>query len=169
MCQKLYTAGCWIFPAIIKRRQESGRDGVTQDAAHEELCWAFPLYRPSRSLEQFRTQGLESTAGQRCARKSTEFASGAKVVGDDRGEMGISLVTQDATHKGFCWTFPLYRPSRSLKQFRTLGFLRIESTVVQRCARKSTEFASGSKIVRHNRGEMGNFLVTQDYTHRGFC
>ena len=43
---------------------------MTQDAAHEEFCWTFPLYRPSRSLEQFRTQGLESTAGQRCARKS---------------------------------------------------------------------------------------------------
>ena len=30
----------------------------------------------SISLCQFRTQGLESTAEQRCARKSTEFASG---------------------------------------------------------------------------------------------
>ena len=38
--------------------------------------------------------------------------------------------------KGFCWTFPLYRPSRSLEQFQTQGFLRIESTAVQRCARK---------------------------------
>ena len=64
------------------------------------------------------------------------------LVGDNRGEMGISLVTQDAAHKGFCWTFPLYKPSRSLEQFRTQGFLRIESTAVQRCARKSTEFAS---------------------------
>ena len=33
-------------------------------------------------------------------------------------------------------------------------FLRIESTAVQRCARKSTEFASGSKIVDENRGDM---------------
>ena len=64
-----------------------------EDAAHKEICWTFPLYRPSRPLEQFRTQGLESTAGQRCARKSTEFASGSKIVGDNRGEMGISLVT----------------------------------------------------------------------------
>ena len=52
---------------------------------------------------------------------------------------------------------------------RTKGFLRIESTAVQRCARKSTEFASGSKIVDKNRGDMENFLVTQDSTHRGFC
>ena len=52
---------------------------------------------------------------------------------------------------------------------RTKGFLRIESTAVQRCARKSTEFASGSKIVDGNRGDVENFLVTQDSTHRGFC
>ena len=79
-----------------------GRDGVTQDAAHKEFCRTFPLYRPSRSLEQFRTQGLESTAGQRCARKSTEFASGSKTVGENRGEVENSLVTQDSTHGGFC-------------------------------------------------------------------
>ena len=84
--------------------------------------------------------------------------------------MRISLVTQDAAHKGFCWTFPLNRPSRFLEHFRTQGFLRIESTAVQkRCARKSTEFASGSKTVDENRQDMENFLVTQDYTHRGFC
>ena len=78
-------------------------------------------------------------------------------------------MTQDAAHKGFCWTFTLYRPSRSLEQFRTKGFMCIESTdAVQRCARKSTEFASGSKTVRHNRGEMENSLVIQDSTHRGF-
>ena len=71
---------------------------MTQDAAYKEFCWAFPLYRPSRSLEQFRTQSLESTAGQRCARKSTEFASGSKIVGDNRGEIGISLLTRDAAH-----------------------------------------------------------------------
>ena len=52
---------------------------------------------------------------------------------------------------------------------RTKGFLRIESTAVQRCARKSTEFASGSKIVDENRGDVENFLVIQDSTHRGFC
>ena len=40
------------------------------------------------------------------------------------------------------------RPSRSHnEQFRTQGFLHIKSTSVQRCARKSTEFASGSNIV----------------------
>ena len=51
-----------------------------------------------------------------------------KNVGENRRETGISLVTQDAAHKGFCWTFPLYRPSRSLEQFRTQG---LESTAVQ--------------------------------------
>ena len=78
-------------------------------------------------------------------------------------------MTRDAAHKGFCWTFPLYRPSRSLEQFRTQRFLSIESTAVQRCARKGIEFVSGSKIVGENRGEMANSLVTQDSTHRGFC
>ena len=39
-------------------------------------------------------------------------------------------------------TFPLYRSARSLEQFLTQGFLRIESTAVQRCARKSTELVS---------------------------
>ena len=69
-----------------------------------------------------------------------------------------------------CWTFPLYRPSRALEQFRTQGFLRIESTAaVQRCARKSTEYASGSKMVGENREEMENSLVTQGSTHRWFC
>ena len=48
-------------------------------------------------------------------------------------------------------------------------FLRIESTAVQGCARKSTEFASEPKIVDENRGDMDFFLVTQDSTHRGFC
>ena len=41
----------------------------------------------------------------------------------------------------------------------------MESTAVQRCARKSTEFASGSKIVDENRGDMDNSLVTQDFTY----
>ena len=36
----------------------------------------------------------------------------------------------------------------------------------ERCARKSTEFASGSKTVDENRGDMGNFLVAQDSTHK---
>ena len=52
---------------------------------------------------------------------------------------------------------------------RTKAFLRIESTAVQKFVRKSTEFASASKIVDENRGDMGNFLVTQDSTHREFC
>ena len=92
-----------------------------------------------------------NTVVQRCASRSTEFA------------------LQDAAHKGFCWTFPLYRSLRFPEQFRTQGFLRIESTAVQRCARKSTEFASGSQIVDENLGDMENSLVTQDSTHRGFC
>ena len=51
------------------------------------------------------------------------------------------------------------RPSRSHhEQFRTQGFLRIESTAVQRYDRKSTEIASGSKIVGENRGEMQKYL-----------
>ena len=112
--------------------------------------------RPSRSHhEQFRTQGFAhrayNTAVQKCASRSTEFAS------------------RDAAHKGFCWTFPLYRPARFLEQFRTQGFLRIESIAVQRCARKSTEFAWDKKNADENRGDMENSLVTQDYTHRGFC
>ena len=53
-------------------------------------------------MEQFRAQGLESTAGQRCARKSTEFASGSKIVRDNQREMENSLFTQDSTHRGFC-------------------------------------------------------------------
>ena len=52
---------------------------------------------------------------------------------------------------------------------RKMLLLRIESTAVQRCARKSTEFASVSKIVDENRGDMETFLVTQDSMHRGFC
>ena len=51
----------------------------------------------------------------------------------------------------------------------TVFFLRIEFTAVQRCARTNTQFASGSKIVDENKGDMENFLVTQDSTHRGFC
>ena len=52
---------------------------------------------------------------------------------------------------------------------RTKGFLRIESTAVKRCARKSTEFASGSKTVDENRGFVENFVVTQDSMQREFC
>ena len=41
-------------------------------------------------------------------------------------------------------------------------FLRIESTAVQRCARKSTEFVSESKIVDENRGDMeGSSIVDE--------
>ena len=67
-------------------------------------------------------------------------------------------MTQDAAHEGFCWTFPLYRPSRSLEQFRTQGFLPIESTAVQRCASKNTEFASGEKKRWREPGRDGKFL-----------
>ena len=73
-------------------------------------------------------------------------------------------------YSAFLNNFPLYRPLRFLEQFRTQGFLRIESTAaVQRCARKSARFASGSKIADENRGDMENSLVTQDSAHRGFC
>ena len=84
-------------------------------------------------------------------------------------KMGSSLVVKYSTHRGFCWTFPLYRPSRPLEQFRTQGFLRIQSTAVQTCAGKSTELASGSKIVGENRREMENSLLKQDSMHRGSC
>ena len=57
----------------------------------------------------------------------------------------------------------------ALNLHRTKRFLRIESTAGQRCARKSTEFTSGSNTVDENRGDVDNFLVTQDSTHRGFC
>ena len=41
-------------------------------------------------------------------------------------------------------------------------FLRIESIAVQRCARKSTEFASGSKIVDENRRDTeGSSIVDE--------
>ena len=94
--KKQCTVRCWICPAIKKRRREPGRDGISlvkQDAAHKGFCWTFPLYRPLRSLEQFRTQGFlhieSTTAVQRCARKSTEFASGSNIVGESRGRWHI--------------------------------------------------------------------------------
>ena len=65
--------------------------------------------------------------------------------------------------------YSLYTSAGIVEQFRTQGFLRIEYIAVQRCARKSTEFASGSKIVDKNRGDMENSLVTQGSTQRGFC
>ena len=34
------------------------------------------------------------------------------------------------------------------------------------CARKSTEFVSGSKVVGENWGEIENSLVTQDFLRR---
>ena len=69
---------------------------------------------------------IESTAGQRCARKSTEFASGSKIVDENKGDMEKFLVTQDSTHACI------------LIKNRTKGFLRKESTAGQRCACKST-------------------------------
>ena len=65
--QKLCTVGCGICPAIKNVGENRGdtevslvaQDVVAQDAAHKEFCCTFPLYRPSRSLEQFRTQGLK--------------------------------------------------------------------------------------------------------------
>ena len=117
---------------------------VTQDSTHRGFCSTFSLYMyvwidlHALIMNNFKHRVLcmdnfehrvlrieRITVVQRCASRSTEFAS------------------QDAAHKGFCWTFLLYRPSRFLEQFRTQGFLRVESTAVQRCARKSTELASG--------------------------
>ena len=56
-----------------------------------------------------------------------------------------------------------------LDNFEHRVFCAESTAAVQRCARKSTEFASGSKIVGENRGEIANSLVTQDSTHRGLC
>ena len=56
-----------------------------------------------------------------------------------------------------------------LNNFEHRIFCAESTTAVQRCARKSTEFASGPKIVGENGGEMENSLVTQVSTHRGFC
>ena len=47
-----------------------------------------------------RIEPISTAAVQRCARKSTEFASRKKIVGENRGEI-MFLVTQDAAHKGF--------------------------------------------------------------------
>ena len=43
-----------------------------------------------------------------CAVSSTKIASREKAVGKNRGEMRRSLVTQNAAHRGFLFTFPLY-------------------------------------------------------------
>ena len=53
-----------------------------------------------------------------------------------------------------------------LERKSSKDILRVESIAVQKCARKSTEFASGSKIVDENRGNVENFLVTQNSTQR---
>ena len=75
---------------------------MTQDAAHKGFCWTFPLYRPARSLEQFRTQGLESTALQSGVLvRALNLHRDEKNVGENRGEIESSLVTQDFTHRGF--------------------------------------------------------------------
>ena len=67
-----------------------------------------------------------SSAVQRYARKSTEFAWGSKIIGENQGEMKNSSVTQGSANGGICCTFPFYicvdRPSRSHhEQFRTQG------------------------------------------------
>ena len=83
---------------------------------------------------------MESTAVQVCARKSTESASGSKIVDENRGDMENFLVTQDLRVEGSaehsrCTCVD--RPSRSHhEQFQTQGFLRIEpnNTAAQKCA-----------------------------------
>ena len=72
-------------------------------------------------------------------------------------------------HKGFAEHSRCADLHALLHNFGHRVFVRKESTAVQRCARKSTEFASGSKIVGETRGEMESSLVTQDSTYRGFC
>ena len=98
---------------------------IKSSAGHSRCCTDF--HAPFNNFERVYCWCLAGVLNL--------FASRLKIVGDNRGKMGISLVTQDAAHKGFCWTFPLYRPSRSLERFRTQGFLRIESTAVLRYAR----------------------------------
>ena len=114
---------------------------MTQDAAHKGFCWTSPLYRPSHLFEQFRTQRFLRI-------ESTEFALGSKIVGENRGEMANSLMTQDSTHRGFCRILPLYMyvwidlHVLIMNNFEH-RILRIEPYAVQRCAsRRSTEFAS---------------------------
>ena len=45
---------------------------------------------------------IEVTAGEKYARKSTEFSSGKKIVNENRGDVENVLVTQDFKHRGFC-------------------------------------------------------------------
>ena len=78
-------------------------------------------------------------------------------------------MTQDAANEEFCWTFPLYRPSRSLEQFQTQGFLPIESTAVQGVLVRALNLHRDKKKRWREPGREGNSLVTQDSTHRGFC
>ena len=102
---------CTCVDRPSRSHHEQFRTQVSSHRAAVQRCvvsMTFPLlYRPLRSLEQFRTQGfllIKSTAvqRQRCARKSTDFASGSNIVGESWGEMEISVVTQDSTHGGFC-------------------------------------------------------------------
>ena len=63
---------------------------------------------------------------------------------------------------------PAQRP-QSLKGRLVWLFSQESTAAVQRCARKSTEFASGYKNAGENRGDMESSLATQDSTHREFC
>ena len=99
------TVHCRVLnlPGDKKRKREPGETGislVTQDAAHQGFCWTFPLYRPSRSLEQFRTQSF--LLYKSVLVRALNFHRDKKNVGENRGEMENSLVTQDSTHRGFC-------------------------------------------------------------------
>ena len=71
------------------------------------------------------------------------------------------LRTKSSTERSRCTDL------HALEQFRTQGFLLIEFAAVQRCARKSTEFASGSKIFGENRGRTENSLIAQELRTEG--
>ena len=54
------------------------------------------------NIFEHRILRIERTAVQMCTRKSTDFASRLKIVGENREEMGSFLVPQDVAHEGFC-------------------------------------------------------------------
>ena len=113
---------CWAFFFFFFSEEKFQSPGFELTSRRVRRMRGYQLsYRGDRYYSLFINTAVQRKAFSR----STEFASQYKIVGDNRGTMGISLVTQDAAHKGFCWTFPLYRPSRSLEQFRTQGFLRV--------------------------------------------
>ena len=86
---------------------------------------------------------------RRCARKSTEFASGSKIVGENRGEVENFFVTHNFTYEGSaehsrctcCVDIYVHVLIMNNFEHRVLRIGPI-NTAVQRCASRSTEFAS---------------------------